>query len=172
MCFNIAEGINRGWVPSLTATDAKTWYDNGVLASFKHFTKNNSFTFASSTPITISTVGAGSLGTVTPDYTTFLANIAYNVTTPATALTQILQQKYVALFMNSGLESFLNARRTGVPALSFGGPGIGTGAAGLIPRRWLYPIDEINYNNANYLTVINSQFGGTDDVTKDTWLTK
>jgi hypothetical protein len=40
MCFNIAEAINRGWVPSLSATDAKVWYDKGVAASFSNFGLN------------------------------------------------------------------------------------------------------------------------------------
>ena len=73
--------------------------------------------------------------------------------------------------MNSGLEAFFNFRRTGIPALSQGGAGIGTSNQ-LIPKRWLYPIDEINYNPTNYAAAISSQFGGAEDVNKDTWLTK
>ncbi len=167
LCFNIAEGINRGWAPTLTATDAATWYNNGISASFKNF----GLSTTSSSTVTISNVAGSSLGTVTTDNATFLANVAYNTANPATALTQILNQKYVALFMNSGYEAFMNARRTGVPAFSSNGAGTGT-TTGAIPRRWLYPLSEINYNNANYLAALASQFSGSDDVTKDTWLTK
>jgi hypothetical protein len=167
LCFNIAEGINRGWAPTLAPTDAKTWYDKGIAASFSNFGLN----IASNSTVTISDVAGKSLGTVTTDNPTFLANVAYNIGSPATALTQILQQKYVAFFMNSGWEAFYNYRRTGVPAFSQGGSGIGT-TGNVIPKRWLYPIDEINANNSNYKASVASQYGGTDDVMKDTWLTK
>jgi hypothetical protein len=73
--------------------------------------------------------------------------------------------------MNSGWEAYFNHRRTGLPAFSEGGTGLGT-PGGKLPRRWLYPLDEINSNNANYQKAIASQFGGAEDVFKDTWLTK
>lgn len=167
MCFNIAEAINRGWVPALNVTDAKQWYDKGIAASFSNFGLNVS----SNSNVSISNVAGTSLGTVTTDNATFLTNVAYNLADAPTALNQILTQKYVAFFMNSGSEAFYNYRRTGVPNFSKGGSGIGT-IGGAIPKRWLYPLDEINNNSANYKAAIQSQFGGSDDVTKDTWLTK
>ncbi|EHQ25603.1 SusD/RagB family nutrient-binding outer membrane lipoprotein [Mucilaginibacter paludis] len=171
MCFNIAEAINRGWVGTLTAADAKSWYDKGVLASFANFGLTLNATANQS--IRVSDVGTGTYGNVTTDYATFLANIAYNTTTPATALNQILTQKYVAMVMNSGWESFYNYRRTGVPAFATGPANTGyKTTGGIIPRRFLYPLDEINANGANYNASLNTQFGGTDDVTKDMWLTK
>ena len=54
----------------------------------------------------------------------------------ATGLTQILTQKYIAFFQNSGLEAFYNQRRTGVPTFL---TGVGTSNSGRIPKRWLYP---------------------------------
>ena len=131
LCFNIAEGINRGWVSGLTAADAKSWYDNGVAASFKNF----GLDVTKPSTISVSSNSGAALGSVTTDNPTFLANIAYDVTSSANALTQILKQKYVAFFMNSGLEAFFNFRRTGIPALSQGGAGIGTSHQ-LIPKRW------------------------------------
>lgn len=167
LCFNIAEAINRGWVSALAATDAKTWYDKGIAASFTNFGLN----VASNSNVSVSDLAGKSLGTVTTDNPSFLANVAYNVANPATALGQILQQKYVAFFMNSGWEAFMNHRRTGLPVFSEGGTGIGT-IGGKIPKRWLYPLDEINANNANYKASISTQYGGNDVVTNDTWLTK
>ncbi|TDO20198.1 SusD/RagB family nutrient-binding outer membrane lipoprotein [Pedobacter duraquae] len=167
LCFNIAEGINRGWAPALAATDAKSYYDKGIAASFANFGLN----VATNSSVNISDVGGATVGTTTTDNATFLANVAYNTATPATALTQILSQKYVAFFMNSGYEAFFNYRRTGLPNFSKGGVGIGT-AGGALPRRWLYPLAEINNNSANYKAAISSQFGGSEDIFKDTWLTK
>lgn len=167
MCFNIAEGINRGWAPTLTATNAKTFYDNGIAASFK----NLGLSTTASSSVKISDVTGKSLGTVTTDNATFLTKVVYNTGSASAALIQILQQKYVSMFMNSGYEAFFNARRTGIPQLSAGGAGTGT-TTGAIPRRWLYPLSEINYNAANYKTSIGTQYGGSDDVTKDMWLIK
>jgi len=167
MCFGVAEAINKGWISGLTANDAKSWYDKGVAASFANFGLN----VAANSTVTISDLGGKALGTVTTDNATFLANIAYNTTDATAANAQIQQQKYVAFFMNSGWESFMNHRRTGLPTFSEGGVGIGT-IGGKIPKRWLYPLDEINANNANYKASIATQYGGADVVTADTWLTK
>jgi hypothetical protein len=167
LCFNIAEGINRGWAPTLSATDAKSWYDKGIAASFANFGLN----VAANSTVTVSDVGGKNLGTVTTDNPTFLANVAYNTGDANSALAQILQQKYIGFFMNSGWEAFMNHRRTGLPAFSEGGVGIGT-VGGKLPHRWLYPLDEINANNANYKASIGTQYGGTEDVFKDMWLIK
>lgn len=160
LCFNIAEAINRGW----TTGNSATWYTNGINASLSWFGLSQGQSF------TVGDVGGTKLGTVTIDINTFLSNVAY-AGDNATGLNQILTQKYVAFFNNSGWEAFYNWRRTGVPAFSQGTSAIGT-PSGLIPRRWQYPNDENVYNNANYTKALQSQFGGTDDLTKDTWLTK
>ncbi|WP_293308781.1 SusD/RagB family nutrient-binding outer membrane lipoprotein, partial [Pedobacter sp. UBA5917] len=171
LCFNIAEGINRGWATGATAIDAQGWYNKGITASFANFGLTLSATTNQS--VRVSDAGGAAVGNVTTDYATFLGKVAYNTATPATALNQILTQKYVALFMNSGWEAFYNYRRTGVPAFATGPANNGYGTTGgIIPRRFLYPLDEINANNANYKASIGAQFGGADDVTKDTWLTK
>jgi len=162
MCFNIAEAINRGWVSG----DAATWYNNGINASLNMYGLTQGQTY------TVGDLTGKALGNVTIDINAFLSNsnVVYKGNN-ADGLKQILTQKYVAFFQNSGWEAFYNWRRTGIPTFSQGGVGIGT-TNGLIPRRWQYPQDEVNYNNANNSKAITSQFGGTDDLTKDTWLTK
>jgi hypothetical protein len=42
----------------------------------------------------------------------------------------------------------------------------------LIPLRWQYPADELNYNSSNCQAAITSQYGGTDDVNAKMWLIK
>jgi hypothetical protein len=160
LCFNVAEAINRGWVTG----SAATWYTAGINASLSVYGLSQGQSF------TVGDVAGNKLGTVTIDINTFLTNVAYKGDN-ADGLNQILTQKYVAFFNNSGWEALYNWRRTGVPAFSQGGSGIGT-ANNLIPRRWQYPSDETNYNQANAAAAIQTQFGGTDDLTKDTWLTK
>jgi hypothetical protein len=162
MCFNIAEAANRGW----TSVDPAQWYLNGINASM------SVYGMTQGQVVTIGNVDGTkpNQGTATVDINAFLANpnVAYD---PANGLTQILTQKYVAFFMNSGYETYYNWRRTGVPTFSQGDVGIGT-PNNQIPLRWQYPQSEITYNNANYSAAINDQYGGHDDVNAAMWLIK
>jgi hypothetical protein len=169
MCFNIAEAANRGWIPSVSGS---TWYNNGILASMNWFGLKDGATVAVGLPIFQPTNFANVLGNVTVNVTNFMnnPNIVY-AGDNAAGLTQILLQKYVAFWQNSGWEAYYNWRRTGVPTFSQGGVGIGT-PSNMIPIRWLYPVDESNYNATNWSAAVSSQFGGTDDITKPMWLTK
>lgn len=162
MCFNIAEAINRGWVSGTSAT----WYLNGINASLK------GYSLAEGQSLTVGDVNGKALGTVQISIARFLANpaVVYNGDNAA-GLAQILTQKYVSFFINSGYEAFYNNRRTGLAAFSQGGAAIGT-VSGMIPRRWEYPAGEISGNSANYQTALTAQYSGTDDISKDMWLTK
>lgn len=159
LCFNIAEAINRGWL----AGSAATWYTNGINASLTSYglTNGQSYTVGNREGVT--------LGTVTINTADFLTTVTYKGDNAA-GLTQILQQKYVAFFQNSGWEAFYNWRRTGLPAFANNGPGINP--TGTIPLRWQYPVDEQNNNAANYAAAVSSQYGGSDDVNKVMWLLK
>jgi hypothetical protein len=57
-------------------------------------------------------------------------------------LAQIMDAKYVAMFLHS--ETWVDWRRTGYPELT---PALN--AVSAIPRRYLYTVDEINYNGDN-----------------------
>ncbi|TDX00828.1 SusD/RagB family nutrient-binding outer membrane lipoprotein [Dinghuibacter silviterrae] len=165
LCFNIAEAANRGW---LSGVSGLTWYNNGIAASLAMYK------LADGVQIPEADSAGNSLGSVTANVTAFLANpnVVY-AGDNAAGLKQILTQKYVAFWQNSGWEAFYNWRRTGVPTFGQGGPGIGTTSSGnLIPLRWQYPLDEANYNSTNYQSAIQSQYGGTDDITKPMWLIK
>lgn len=163
MCFNIAEAINRGWVSGASAT----WYMNGITSSLKGYGLSEGQT------LTVGDLNGKTLGSVQISIAQFLANSAVVYSGDnATGLKQILTEKYVSFFINSGYESFYNNRRTGFAAFSQGSStAIGT-ISGLIPRRWEYPAGEISGNSANYHSAISSQYGGADDITQDTWLTK
>ncbi|MBB6107538.1 SusD/RagB family nutrient-binding outer membrane lipoprotein [Mucilaginibacter lappiensis] len=167
MCFGIAEAINRGWISGASAT----WYTNGINASLALYGITDSKALTINYPVKVGTNAQGNVwGTVTADVATFLTTVKYKGDN-ADGLAQILTQKYVALNNNSGWEAYYNYRRTGVPAFAQGGVGIGT-PNNLIPRRFLYPQNEITYNAANNQAAVSSQFGGIDDISKDTWLTK
>ena len=162
MCFNIAEAANLGWIGS----SASTWYTNGIMASMAMYG------LADGTVIPIGDNKGHSLGSVTANVSGFLAgpNVAY-AGNNATGLNQILTQKYIAFWQNSGWEAYYNWRRTGVPTMGQGGAGIGT-ANNAIPIRWEYPEDEQVENTTNWQSAVSSQFGGTDAITSTMWLTK
>lgn len=138
--FIIAEAITRNWITG--ASTAKQHYENGITASMKFYN--------------ISDAGI----------TAYLADpaVAFN---PANALNLIAMQKYIALFMNSGWEAFMEQRRTGVPVLSVGS---GTYNDMKVPKRWLYPQSEYDYNPGNVAAAVQSQYSGDDDVNKVMWL--
>lgn len=163
LCFNIAEGLNRGWS---TAAPASTYYTRGINASLSFYG------LADGQVYTIGDLQGKTLGTTTISITRFLADpgVVYKGDN-ADGLEQILNQKYIAFFQNSGWEAFYNQRRTGFPK-TFITSGAGLNAAGKLPRRWQYPVDEATFNPDNYKTAIMSQFGGADDLSKDVWSLK
>lgn len=160
-CFNIAEGINRGWVLS---GSAQTFYENGVKASMSFLGITDGATiniYEQDNDLKI--------GEFVASVTNYLAQpLVVYAGNNADGLNQILTQKYLAFFQNSGQEAYFNFRRTGVPTFH---AGPGTGNTGIIPRRWLYPTSENLYNNENLKSALQSQFGtDTDDVDNELWI--
>ncbi len=104
------------------------------------------------------------------DFTTYYAQPAVKLSSyPATAINQIVLQKYIAMFENSGYEAYFNWRRTGVPAFQ-SGPGVGNN--GVIPLRWAYPVSEQTQNTANWKAALSAQGFSADDLNQVMWLIK
>lgn len=172
LCFNIAEAINRGWITSGPLGNSEAYYKAGIQASMAFYG------IPISGPFTVYFLKSGSPGS-SGVYSTETVNINfdtyYNQTivkyagNNPTGLTQILQQKYLALFRHSGLEAYYQFRRTGVPTFTTGS---GTGNSGRIPLRFQYPSNEKTGNTTNYNTALQSQYGGNDDINGTMWLLK
>jgi hypothetical protein len=166
MCFNMAEGINRGW----TTGNAEQWYKLGIQASQEFYgVKTGALTMRYS-----KTGGrdASDFGTYTVNFdfdTHYAQPLVQYSGNNATGLNQILTQKYLAFFMNSGMEAYFNYRRTGIPAFL---TGVGTGNSGRIATRWQYFFSERTTNETNYKAAIQSQFGGKDDINDQLWISK
>jgi hypothetical protein len=171
MCFNIAEGINRGWAPSLTSTDAENYYKKGILASMAFY----GIPVSGSMPVyffkqgySIDDPAAFNTYNIDFDFNTYYAQVAVKYSgNNATGLTQILQQRYLALYSHSGLESYFTYRRTGIPTF---GTGPGTGNSGRIAMRFQYPSTEISTNTNNYNSALSIQYDGDDDINGIIWL--
>jgi hypothetical protein len=136
--FLIAEAISRNWISG----DAKEHYENGVKASMDFY------------------------GIPEAEAEAYLQQpaVAFNT---SNALRLIWIQKYIAMFMNSGWEVFMEQRRTGVPKLNVG-PGTYNNMT--VPKRWQYPQSEYDYNPGNVKDAVAEQYGGDDDINKEMWL--
>lgn len=164
-CFNIAEAINRGWI---TGT-ADTWYLNGINAALAFYGVKEG-----SNVVTFQKPGGTLAESVTYNvdfnFATYYAQPAVQYAgNNATGLNQILLQKYLAMYQNSGSEGYYNWRRTGVPAFH---TGPGSGNSQRIALRYQYPNAERAVNKTNVEAAISSQFGGTDDINAKMWILK
>jgi hypothetical protein len=162
LMFNIAEGINRGWASG----DAEAYYIKGIQASFASYgvpTGTGTFTAYFYRPGSTGTANIANYDTypISVDWTAYYAQAGVKYTADAAGLTKILQQKYLALFRHSGLESYFTYRRTGIPAFT---TGPGTGNGGRIATRFQYPSSERTSNADNYNKALQAQFGGNDDI--------
>lgn len=143
-CFNIAEAINRGWVSG----NAEDFYTNGIKASWTFHGADVAANWA--------------------DYYS-QSSVKYKGSN-ADGLTQIITQKYLGFFQNSGWEAYYNNRRTGIPEFL---TGPGTANSGRIAKRWQYPSSERSTNADNYNSALQSQYGSqNDDINDVMWLLK
>lgn len=168
-CFSIAEGINRGWA----AGDAESWYKKGIIADFSFYgVVDGANTVIFQAPSGV--LGDQVVYTVPFSYDNYYNQplVKYDAGNPAHGLEQILEQKYLAYFRNSGLEAYYQWRRTGVPEFLQGPDQSGYGNGGTIPLRYAYPLNESSVNAANYTSAVASQYGGNDDINAAMWLIK
>ncbi len=161
VCYDIAEAINRGWISG----DAESWYIKGTEAMFGFYgivDGNNTVVFRNST-------GTGDVSyTINFSFANYFNQplVKYKGNNAA-GLAQILTEKYLAYFRNSGLQAYYQWRRTGIPAFNVGS---GTGNGNKIPLRLQYPSNEIIANGTNLTDALQSQYGGKDDINAKMWL--
>jgi hypothetical protein len=140
--FILAEGVVRGWITG-TASD---YYNKGIQASMLFY------------GIDQSTINA------------YQAQADVKLEGAANPIKNIITQKYIASFMNSGRQPFYEQRRTGYPTFDVSGGGILNG--GVIPKRWMYPDSESRLNSKNLVDAINRQYPGGDNINGVMWLLK
>jgi hypothetical protein len=87
---------------------------------------------------------------------------------PSKGIEQIVTQKYINFFLNGGWEPFFNHLRTGFPAFSVDGGGVLNN--GQVPKRWMYPQEELQLNTENVQAAIQRQYPGGDNINGVMWL--
>lgn len=89
---------------------------------------------------------------------------------PAKGVEMIITQKYINYFLNGGWEPFYNHLRTGFPVFSVDGGGVLNN--GQVPKRWMYPQDELRLNTENVEAAIQRQYPEGDNINGQMWLLK
>jgi len=157
--FILAEATIRGWI---TGATAQSYYASGITNAMK-------FT-----------------ATYTPDVEDYHHNmkiddayIAQYVTNNALTgsiqnqLQQIITQKYIAGFLQGcNYNAWYEQRRTGYPEFVLNASTNLNTPTTQFPLRWLYPSNELSYNNKNLDQAIQRQFSGSDNVNAVMWLLK
>ncbi len=159
-CFNMAEAALRGWI----AADASDYYKAGIEASMRFVVDN------------------------TPDEEQYHHNrritdevINATINNPKIQLTgdfesdlyKIMEQKYLAAFMQIPYLSYYDYRRTGYPVFPVNPESNhNVYAPDKMPMRWMYPENEAAYNKENYEEAVERQYNGSDDINQLMWILK
>lgn len=134
--FALAEAAVRGWIPGGNAA-AEQYYASAIENSILQWTGS------------------------TADAAAYLLEPTVHYT-PASAMEQIANQRYIHLFMH-GYEAWAEWRRTGFPD-NLVAPG-----GKPVPRRQAYPANEQFNNEGNYNEAVQRQFDGLDDLAGRVW---
>jgi hypothetical protein len=141
--FILAEAVVRNWITG----NANSYYTNGIRASMNFSNFNNAYSETTMNNYLAQPVIALQAGK---------------------EIEQIITQKYISMFMNTGWQPFYEQRRTGFPAFETSGAGILNG--GKIPKRWMYPTDEYNNNRVNVEQAVRTQYASVDDINGVMWI--
>jgi hypothetical protein len=141
--FLLAEAVVRGWISG----NANDYYKKGIEASlnFSNFK---------------TTYSSGAIQT-------YLNQPAIALQ-PGNEIRQIITQKYISMFMNTGWQPFYEQRRTGFPTFETAGSGMLNG--GKIPKRWMYPTKEYDNNRVNVENAVKNQYAEGDNINGIMWL--
>lgn len=138
--FLLAEAAVRGWI----AGNAVAFYQAGIQASLA-FAK---------VPET--------------DINTYLAQESLQQLTPGNEIKEIVTQKYIASFMLPSWNAFYEQRRTGFPIFDVSGGAVLNN--GKVPKRWMYPEDELRNNADNLAAAVSRQYPEGDHINGVMWL--
>jgi len=145
----LAEASVLGWI---SENSAKNYYESGVKTALKYVMDTDS-NYAHGKPITQDYID---------NYFTGEAAFASSTTEQ---LEQIRMQRYILQFMQDGLSSYFEYRRTKYPEFPINSSTSlnETGYTDQLPMRWKYPSKETTYNLGNLKEALNRQFGNEYD---------
>lgn len=142
----LAEAVLRGWISG----DAEAHYKDGIKSACEF------------------------RGVAAADITAYLAHPKVKFEgTDSEKLGKIITEKYMHFFMQGGLEPYFELRRTGYPNFSeyLNRHIDNLYNDGNLPLRYLYPLFDVENNNANAVEAINKLDRG-DDRNSKMWMIK
>jgi len=154
--FILAEAAEKGYI-SGGSTAAASYYLNGVKDQFNYYSKRIPDNFASAY------FKLTSASVIPPDSYYTQDEVVYSGSEQQ-KLEKIWLQKWIAMYM-VGYEAWSEWRRTGFPDIPIGPVG-----PGYIPRRVMYPADEMRINETNYDEAV--KWLGADDLKTHVWWDK
>ena len=158
--FILAEAAVRNWI----SDDPGMHYNNGIINSMNFL--SNYVKGGTTTDYTHSmSLDAGYI-------TSYISSVALTGS-PENQIKQIITQKYIAGFLQGAdYAAWYEFIRTGYPVFMLNPNTNLNTPSSQFPVRWTYPQSELDQNGANYKAVIQSQYGGIDDVNQVMWLLK
>jgi hypothetical protein len=157
MNFVLAEGALRGWIGG----SADEYYKKGIEAGLRFTMQYTASPYTNGRPITEDYIGAHLDNPVLQLDGTFEEN-----------LEKIIEQKYIASFIQYQRDTYLDYRRTGYPRLPINPATSLNLMPDRIQVRIKYPTSELSYNRANLEEAVQRQFDGFDEENRLMWILK
>lgn len=158
--FMLAEAALRGWI----AEDASVYYKQGIEAHLKFISAYTPLEerYHHNRVITDDVIAA----TINNPMIQFTGDFEGD-------LYKIMQQKYLADFMQTPYLAYYDYRRTGYPEFPVNPEtNRNSFAPDKMPMRWMYPKREFDYNKENVDNAVERQYGGSDDINQLMWILK
>lgn len=168
-CFILAEGALRGWIPG----SASDYYSAGIRSGME-FTAENGDVSSANSAVGNPSPQVPALKIDDSYITAHLAADAVRLTGDFNSdLLKILEQKYIAHYMQMENDPYFDYRRTGLPALP-NNPSMSDNILNPdeYPLRSTYPGGEATANIDNLNEAVQRQYSGSDDVSQRMWLIK
>ena len=150
----VAEGLERGWVTSVTMTAANA-YNQAIAESFAQWGVSGAAAYAASNAVNYATGTGGGSNIGANAYGSVVGSDA--ITT--TALQRIALQRYLALYPD-GVQGWSEWRRTGVPNLKPTIYATNADAGKKIPIRYVYATAEYSLNPTSVAAAVARLTGG------------
>lgn len=153
--FILAEAALRGWISG----SADTYYKKGIEASMRFIADNTDYKYAHNREITDDYI-AGYLDKPEIQLTEGRGN----------GLEMVMTQRYLASFLHCPWDAYYDYRRTGYPEMPINVETNQNEVSTQLPKRWMYPQSELDYNSENVKEAIQRQYGGEDNHNSLMWI--
>lgn len=153
--FILAEAVLRGWIGG----SADTYYKKGIEASMRFIADNTDDKYAHNHEITDNYI-AGYLDSPKIQLTQGRDN----------GLEMVMTQRYLASFLHCPWDAYYDYRRTGYPEMPINVETNQNEVSTQLPKRWMYPQSELDYNSENVKEAIQRQYGGEDNHNALMWI--